>query len=420
MTQILLKKVRIVTEKEVSAPVDILIRDGIVAAIADALDAPKDAQLWSQPDAHVSAGWFDVGAQGCDPGLEHREDLHSLCAAAAAGGYTALACFPNTQPTLHSKSEIRYVRNKTAGEAVQVHPIGALSLDCAGKDLAELYDMHNAGAVAFGDGAKPVQDAGLLLRGLQYARAFNGLIINTPMHKTIAAGGQMHEGVTSTALGLKAIPALAETLMVQRDLSLLEYAEGRLLLHLVSTARSVELVRAAKKAGLPVHCSVAVANLFFEDRQMDEFDTNWKVLPPLRGPEDRAALLEGLLDGTVDFIAANHVPWDEEAKNLEFPYAEFGMSALETCFALCRSHGREALPLPQLIGKLAHAPRRVLGLPVPEIKVGEQAELSLFSPDAEWVFSEKTLRSKGRNTPFLGQKLRGKVLGLVRLGRFFD
>ncbi|MEO6758083.1 MAG: dihydroorotase [Saprospiraceae bacterium] len=417
---LLLKNGRLILDTERSEPQDLLIRDGLIAAIGTGLQAEK-TEVWDLAGACVSPGWLDVGVQAADPGFEHREDLHSVSRAAARGGYTAIACFPNTEPALHSKSEILYVLNKTAASPVAVYPIGALSLDCAGQDLAELYDMHAAGAVAFSDGHKPVQDAGLLLRAMQYARAFDGLIMNAPQHKSIAAGGQMHEGVTSTKLGLKGLPALAEELMVQRDLRLLEYAAGRLHLHLVSTAGSVEMIRRAKAAGLPVTASVAVANLCFTDEVIlgegpfpgAAFDSNWKILPPLRTATDVEALIEGLLDGTIDFIASNHTPWNDEAKNLEFPYADFGMIALETAFALCRTFLHAQLSLPQLVEKLALAPRRILGLPEVGILPEMPANLTIFDPEQEWTLNVQHLASKSRNTPLIGHTLRGKILGIV-------
>ena len=412
--QILLKNARIFEGIAESRVQDILLRDGHIEAIGDSLSAPKGAEIWQSSNLCVSPGWLDVGVYAADPGYEHREDLTTAAAAAAAGGFTAIACFPNTDPALHTKSEILYITNKTAGLPVQCYPIGAVSQSCEGKDLAELFDMHTAGAVAFSDGKRAVQDAGLLLRAMQYAKAFNGLVINVPHHKTIAAGGQMHEGVMSTTLGLKGLPSLAEELMVQRDLSLLEYSEGRLHIHLISTAKSVGLVRAAKQAGLPVTCSVAVANLCFTDEKLEDFDSNWKIVPPLRMALDNTALLEGLSDGTIDFICSNHTPWHEEAKNLEFPYADFGMIGLETCFALCRTFLHKQLTVNDLVEKMSFSPRKVLGLPIPKIAPGERAELTVFDPDAEWVLEAKDIRSKSRNTPFIGQKFKGKVLGIIR------
>ncbi|HLP93472.1 MAG TPA: dihydroorotase [Saprospiraceae bacterium] len=406
----LLKNVRVYDGFSEGQKRDILIQNGSIALMAEQIPAPEGAEVISSEHLCVSPGWLDVGVQVADPGYEHREDLTTAAAAAAAGGFTAMACFPNTEPALHTKSEILYVKSKSAGLPVHIYPIGAISQHVEGKDLAELYDMHAAGAAAFSDGKKAVQDAGLLLRALQYSRAFNGLIINTPHHKTIAAGGQMHEGLMSTSLGLKGIPALAEEIMVQRDLSLLEYSEGRLHIHLISTAKSVSLIRAAKKAGLPVTCSVAVANLCFTDEKLVDFDSNWKILPPLRETSDMYALREGLADGTIDFICSNHTPWHEEAKNLEFPYAESGMIGLQTAFALCRTYLHKELTTPQLVEKLCLAPRSILGIPVPKIAQGERAELTVFDPESEWVLESGHIRSKSKNTPFVGEKFTGKVL----------
>lgn len=394
------------------------ISQGVIRAIGKNLPMEPGVQeiVFDQP-AFVSPGWLDVGIHTGDPGYEHREDLRTAGQAAAAGGFTTVACMPNTRPPADTKSAVAYLQNKTAGHTVTFLPIGAVSVGTDGKDLAELYDMHTAGAVAFSDGRSPLQDAGLLLRALQYAQAFNGLVLHWPHHKTIAGGGQMHEGIMSTRLGMKGIPALAEEVTVQRDLSLLEYAGGRLHLHLLSTARGVALVRAAKAAGLPVTASVAVANLCFTDEMLAEFETAWKVLPPLRTEMHRKALLEGVADGTIDFICSNHTPWDTEAKELEFPFAEFGMIGLETAFALCRTFLDKQLSLQDLVQKWAVGPRQVLGLPVPELKPGARAELTLFNPDTEWTFTKQDIRSKSDNTPFIGQTFKGKVIGIINNGQ---
>lgn len=409
---IVIKNVRILGSELAS----LIIRNGIIEAVGSNLAVPEGMPVWEPGgNAWVSPGWFDAGVQGCDPGFEHREDLSSVVQAAAVGGFTGIAVLPNTLPPLHSKAEVLYVRNKTAHEAVKVWPIGAISSEIAGKNLAELYDMASAGAIAFTDGALPVQDVGLLLRALDYARAFDGLVINAPHHKTLASGGQVHEGLMSTQLGMKGIPALAEEVMVQRDISLLEYSGGRLHLHVVSTAKSVELIRKAKRSGLRLSASVAAANICFTDEQLADFDAQWKLMPPLRSENDRQALIEGLLDGTLDFICSNHSPWDEEAKNLEFPYAEFGMSAIETVFAICRTIVGNQIPLEILIEKISKGPREVLGIPMPVIQPGHQAELTIFDPEGTFVFQQT--RSRSRNNPFLGMELTGKILGIVAGGQ---
>lgn len=413
--QLLIKNVRINDGLTVQKPADLLIRNGIITEIAADIYPATDVEVWDTRGACVSPGWFDTGVQICDPGFEHREDIQSALSAAAAGGFTGIACFANTSPAIHSKSEVLYVKNKAQSyeSPVEIHPLGAVSQNCNGKDLAELTDMHHAGAVAFSDGYRAVQDAGLLLRALQYASAFNGLIMNRPHHKTIAAGGQMHEGVMSTSLGLKGIPALAEELMVQRDLSLLEYAGGRLHIHLVSTAKSIDLIRNARSRGLAVTCSVAAINLCFSDGVMADFDSNWKVMPPLRSHPDTEALRTAVLDGTVDLICSSHTPWNEEAKNLEFPYAEFGMTGLETAFSLCLTH--TDIPEEVLVSKFSMAPRNILGLPAPAIKKGEKANLTVFDPEATWKYSISA--SKSANSPFLGTEMKGKVLGVVNQNR---
>ncbi len=416
--RLLLRRVRVFADGRLSEPQDVLLREGVIAAIGPHLPLEAGIEEKVFPDeVWLMPGWLDVGTQVGEPGYEHREDLQSAAWAAAAGGFTALAPFPNTLPAVDNKGAVTFILHKTINAPVHFYPIGALSVDAAGKDLAELYDMHSAGAVAFSDGIRPVQDAGLLMRALQYVRAFGGLVLDWPFHKGLAAGGQMHEGLVSTQLGMRGIAPLAEEVAVQRSLSILEYAGGRLHLHLLSSAKSVALVRAAKAAGLPVTASVAVLNLCFTDEKLADFDSLWKVLPPLRDESHRQALLEGVADGTIDFLCTNHTPWHVEAKQLEFPYAEAGAIGLETAFALCRTCLTEMLPPEQLVEKWALAPRRVLGLPMPEVKISAPAELALFAPNREWTLTEENLCSRSANTPLLGQPLRGQPLGVISRGR---
>ena len=331
--------------------VDLLIRDGLIEEIAENLERNR-VEVFDAAGAYVSVGWMDIGVQTGDPGYEHREDFQSVTAAAVAGGYTAIACQPNTDPVVDSKSEVLYVRNETNGSLVDCYPIGAVSEGCRGKDITEMIDMQRAGAVAFSDGKNALQDGGLMLRALQYVTAFDGVVINQPMDTGIAGGGQLHEGFVSTSLGMKGIPNLAEELMVQRDLELLAYTSSRLHLANISTAGAVDHIRAAKADGLNVTCSVAALNLAFDDEGLWEFDTNMKVLPPLRSAADRLALHEGLQDGTIDVVTSNHVPLEEELKKLEFPFAAFGATGLETAFALAHTHLEEKLDLETLIACL--------------------------------------------------------------------
>ncbi len=397
---------------------DILIREGLIQSIKVNIDQAK-AKVWDLSGACVSIGWMDIGTEVCDPGFEHREDLLSVSNAAAKGGYTAIACLPNTSPTVHSKSEVNYILNNTAGGLVDFLPIGAISKNCEGKDITEIYDMHHAGAVAFSDGKHTIQHSGVMMRALQYVKAFDGLIINHPSDETIAGSGQMHEGMVSTSLGMKGIAAISEELMVQRDLYLAEYADSRLHLLNVSSGRSIELIKLAQSKGQSVTASVPALNLIFDDEALSSFDANYKVLPPLRSKQDIKVLRKALKSGILDVITSNHTPLDKESKELEFPYADFGIIGLETTFALLNTHLIDStFNLEALISILANNPRKLLRTEVPKIEEGTSANLTVFDPDVVWTFDLKDIQSKSKNTPFVGTEFRGKVLGIVNNGNF--
>ena len=399
---------------------DLLLEAGRVVRLGQSLELPEEAHLVEEEGLVLVPGLVDVGVQVGDPGYEHREDLRSATRAALFGGFTDLVCQPNTLPPMDSKAEVAYLKNQSAALPVDFWPLGAVSVECRGQDITEMLDMHHAGALGFTDGEHPVQDNGLMLRALLYVKAFDGVVLNHPHDARIALDGQMHEGPLSTSLGLKGIPPLAEELMVQRDLFLAEYTGSRLHLSCLSTAASVELVRKAKERGLPVTASVAALNLAFDDSALRHFDTLFKVLPPLRSPEDRQALIQGLKDGTLDFIVSNHVPLEEELKNVEFPFAAFGATTLEGAFALSRFHLREHLSLEDLVEKWALAPRRLLGLPIPEILPGAEARFTLLQPNETWTFTPEHIRSRSRNSPLPGQTLLGRVRGVIAGGEFME
>jgi dihydroorotase len=393
---------------------DLLLEDGILLKIGVDLSAGQ-ARVWEGEDLHVSPGWVDIGAHTMDPGFEHREDLHSFCRAAAAGGYTHVAVFPNTEPFAHSKAEILYLRGLNHAQAVRLLPIGGISRNGAGEDIAEMYDMKEAGAVAFSDGAIPVQRSGLLLRALLYVKAMNGLVIDQPLDLSLAAKGQVHEGVVSTALGLRGIPALAESSQVYRNIQLLRYAGSRLVLHALSAAESLPVIQAARAEGLDLRATVPALNLVYTDEALSAYDTHFKVMPPLRAAEDREALRLALQEGLIDAIVSNHLPLEEDQKDVEFPYAAFGASALETTFALCHTHlVPELLSLSDLVDRICHRPRRMLGLDPAAIMEGAGADLTVFQPGLSWTFRTEAQFSLGRNNPLQGQSLQGRVLGVIR------
>ncbi|KAA0991172.1 dihydroorotase [Dyadobacter aurulentus] len=421
--KLLIKSVRIVDKKspENGQVRDILIEDGNIKEIGENLSA-NDVQVKDLSGLCVSAGWVDMRVGSRDPGFEHKEDLYSVSAAAARGGFTEIVLLPNTNPVVHSKDTLNYIRQAAAGGLVKLHPAAAVTKKAEGVDFTEMIDLHQAGAIAFTDGEHAVQSADLLLKTILYLRPFNALLMNRPEEAQLSLYGQMHEGITSTLTGMKGIPSLAEEMMLTRDIKLLEYALEKnmyetsdpvLHISLLSTKVGVEIVRDAKKRGLPLSCDVAAHQLVFEDADLINFDTNLKVNPPFRSAADRDALRQGLTDGTIDAIVSDHSPQDEESKNLEFDHADFGITGLETLFSLAIMHS--GLPLESIIDKITSTPRAILRLPEISIAQGAIANLTFFDPEADWTFDKSY--SKSKNTPFLGQQLKGKVRGVINNGK---
>lgn len=384
---------------------DILIENGVITRIADDIDA--DVELFNAEGKYVSPGFFDLNCNIGELGLETKEDLRSGTTAAAAGGFTGIALMPNSQPPVHSKSEVEYLLNRSKGNLVDVYPLGTISQKREGKDLAEMYDMYQSGAKAFTDGSRPVQDAGLMERALLYAQGFDALVFSYPEDTAIAGKAKVNEGEISTLLGMKGIPSLAEELMVARDLYLAEYTVSRIHFTTISTARSVELIREAKRKGIEVTCDVAAHHLVLTDEALLGFDSLYKVKPPLRTADDVAALIKGLKDGTIDAIVSQHTPHEIEFKDVEFEVAEYGITGLQTAFSLAL---KADLAVELIVEKLAINPREILGVETPVIAEGENANLVIFDTDAEWEYTSANNKSKSANSPFIGHSLKGKVL----------
>lgn len=395
---------------------DILVVDGQIKKIGSKIENTNKAKEVKTNNLHVSLGWVDLNTYLADPGFEHKETIESGCRAAAFGGFTHICCMPNTNPILQTKSQIEYVLRKSADEVVSVHPIGAVSLNLEGKDLADMYDMHNAGAVAFSDGLKPSTSAGMVERSLLYSKAFDGLVMNHPEEKSISKNGAMHEGVTSTRMGLPGAPALAEEIAVSRDIYILEYTKSKLHFLDISLKRSVDMIKQAKKKGLNLTASVNAYNLMLDDSAVGDYDTNHKVNPHLRAKEDINALVKGIVDGTIDTITSAHQPQDEECKKLEFDKADFGMIGLETCFAIANTVLNDKAELETIVALLANNPRRVLGMDA-AIREGAEADFTLFDPKKKWKFSATDIQSQSKNTPFVGTEFTGKALGIINKGK---
>lgn len=418
MKHLLLRHVRVIDPggPHHDQDVDVLVNNGMIVKVGARV--PKgDAHEVKHEGAHVSPGWVDLRAHFRDPGEEYKEGLANGLDAAAAGGFTAVAVLPSTEPPIDSASGVEYLLRKSQGHVVKVIPLGAITKGLKGEQLAELEDLRRAGAAAFSDDQQPVRNARLMSLALQYARGIAGTIMSFPHDRDLANNGQMHEGPMSVRLGMKGIPPEAESIMVQRDLELLAYTGGRLHICTISTARSVQLVREAKARKLDVTASVAAHNLMLDDGCLRGFDTIYKVLPPLRDIEHIEALRDGVKDGTIDAVVSDHRPEDVEHKQLEFGLAAFGAIGLETSYAAANTalHGR--MGTRRLIERFCHGPRAILGLEVPHIAEGADADITVFNPEVDWTFTAADIVSRSHNSPFIGQHFVGRPLGVIAKGK---
>lgn len=391
-----------------NATQDILIEKGYISKIAESIKNTKNYKEIERENLHVSQGWFDSSVCFGEPGFEDRETLANGLITAAKSGFTAVALQANTYPVIDSHSDVSFIKSKAQNTAVNLVPFGALTKNSEGIDLAELFDMKNAGAVAFSDYKKPIVNPNLLKIALQYASNFDGLVCSFPQENKIAGNGVMNEHVSSTNLGLKGNPNLAEALQVARDLFILEYTGGKLHIPTISTAEAVALIRAAKQKKLNVTCSVAIHNLFMDDAELKEFDTRFKVLPPLRTPNDIKALLEGVNDGTIDMVTSDHNPLTIEDKKVEFDYAAYGTIGLESAFGALQTLFSTKKTI-----KLLTSGKERFAIDTGILKEGHVANMTLFNPDEKYTFTENNILSKSKNSLFLDIALKGKVYGII-------
>jgi len=407
--KIIIKSAKIIDSKNPfhNQTVDLLIADGLIEKIGVSLPN-DDATEVRFNDLHVSQGWFDSSVSLGEPGYEDRETITNGLNVAAKSGFTAIGLQPNSFPIIDNQSQVNFVKNKANGFATEIFPIGALTKASEGKDMAELFDMKKAGAIAFGDYNKSIDNANILKIALQYVQDFDGLVIAFSQDPNIKGNGVANEGIVSTRLGLKGIPNLAEELQISRNLFLLEYTGGKLHIPTISTAKSVELIREAKAKGLNITTSVSVHHLVLTDEKLDGFDTRFKVTPPLRTEVDRQALLNGIADGTIDMITSDHNPIDIEFKKMEFDTAKNGTIGLESAFGALLT----VLPLETVIAKLTSA-RTVFGLENNTIEEGAKANFTFFSPEGKSTFTKENILSKSKNSAFLGTELKGSVYGIL-------
>jgi len=394
---------------------DILLDNHKIVSITDNCSEKAD-QIIDGKDCFVSPGFVDPFVHFCDPGMENRETLSTGANAALQGGFTTVFTLPNTQPIVDTKSQVTYIKQHSQELPIHILPIGAISKKIEGKDLAEMIDMHSNGAVAFSDGLYPVQSTLLFLKALQYVKAFDGVAIQMPIDKSLGSLGLMNEGIVSTQLGLPGIPAIAEELIIARDIELLRYTKSKLHITSVSTAKGIALIAAAKKEGLHITCSVTPYHLFFTEEDLNSYDTLLKVFPPLRTKNDQAALLKAIEDGTVDCISAHHIPQDWDGKTVEFENAKAGIASIETTFATVQ-HLLPKLASEKLAALFSTNARQIFNLPTATIQEGAEAELTICAPTKTTCLNVKDSKSKSANSPFWDITLNGKIVATYVKGK---
>lgn len=420
---LLLKNVKpIGGEFDGSEQLDIRVSEGVIAEIGDGLEENEQEKVHGAAGAYLSGGWMDMHVHLREPGYEHKETIETGCAAAAFGGFTEVACMPNTNPPVHTRDVVEFIKKKGDKLPVEVHPIGCVSKERAGKSIAEMADMKDGGAVAFSDDGDPVYNSELMRVAMEYASMLEMPIINHEENLKLSRPGHMHEGEVSTRLGLEATPGIAEEVMIARDLRLAEFTGAHIHVAHISTAEAIELVRRAKESGINVTTEACTHHFDLTDEEVERrrFDTNVKMHPPLRTQKDVSAVIEGLADGTIDAICTDHAPHAVEEKEVEFIYAPNGIIGLETAWpvAVRRLLHSNKMDLQTALKKLIVKPRKILNLDVPEIKEGAEANLTLFNTDEEWNYSENNIHSKSKNSPYLNGKMTGRSEAIYHNGQF--
>ncbi len=393
---------------------DLLIEDGHITQIAEQITSEAD-QIVEGENLHVSQGWVDLKAHLCDPGEEHKSTVVSGLDAAAFGGFTHLASLPTTKPVVDGKTAVEYILRRAEQSVTSLHPMGCITKKNEGEHLAELYDMFQSGVRLFSDDLHPVS-GGIMYRALLYSRDFGGTVVGFSRDASISGSGLVNEGEASTKTGLKADPIIGEVIRLERNIRLLEYTGGRLHVTGVSSEEAVNLIRNAKANGLNITADVHAQHLIFNETAVLDFDSSYKLMPPLRTEQDRMALWNGLKDGTIDCIVSDHRPNDTEETDVEFDHAAFGNSTLQTLFGELLT-AKEA-SVETIVRALTVQPRQLLGIESRAIEPGAQADLTLFSPDKTWTFSTEDVLITAQNTPFLNKELRGYVHGVINNGKF--
>lgn len=392
--------------------VDILIENGTIQDIKSNIEDSEAITIQSD-SLHVSSGWIDLNANFCEPGQEHKEDLESGSKAAAAGGFTKVCLIPNTKPVLDNRSQVEFIKKFCQNKVVELLPIGSLSQSAKGEELSEMYDMWTSGAVGFSDGYNVIHNPNLFHRALRYTQSFGARVFHFAFDNRLSETGVMNEGEKSTNLGLQGIPEICEDIMVARDIELLKHAGGQLHFSTISSKNAIEKIKSAKKEGFAVSCDIPSYLLYFEENDLEDYDSHLKVLPPLRSKENRTYYINAINEGTIDAISSNHQPQAIEDKAKEFDHAAFGMINIQTSFSSILTQNHTTIELDKIIETLTSGPEEILGIKPSKIEVGTVANLTIFDPTIDYILGEKDLKSKSKNSPFIGQSLKGKILGII-------
>ena len=396
---------------------DILVEDGKIQKIKKSIKIDNKSKIteYKQKNLHVSPGWFDIHVNFCEPGYEEKETILTGSNAAIKGGFTGVMLMPNTKPYIDNKGILEFIKNISKKNIIDIHVAGNITKKCEGNDIVEMYDMYKSGCKAFTDDKNSLNRNDVMKIAMLYSKDADFLIMNYACDTSLAKG-HMNEGEISTRLGLKGIPSVAEEIMVDRDLNLCKYTDSKLHLSYISTKESINKIKKAKSLGLKVSSDVAIHNLFLTEDLIKNFDTRYKVLPPLRTKVDNLSLINGLKNDVIDIISSDHTPINEEYKKTEFDNAESGIIGLESAFGLLGKHVLDKIGISKLIEKISINPRKILNIEEVIIEEGKKANMTLFDPEIDWVFNEKDIKSKSKNTPFIGEKLKGKALAVINNG----
>ena len=420
--KILIKNAKIIdsTSKHDNKVCDILINNNVIEKIGKSIQMDSETRIFKSDNLHLSQGWMDLHVNFGQPGFEQRETIDNGLKSAAQGGFTDVLLMPNTNPSIDNSTMVEFLKRYNTKSIVNIQVAGNLTKKQKGENIVEIHDMINSGCLAFTDDKESIQSNELMKIALLYIKDTKSIIMNFPNDKKIQNKGVINEGIISTSLGLRGIPNIAEELMLERDITLCRYTESKIHQSYISTKESIKKIKEAKESGVNISSDVALHNIFLTEDRVNNFDSRYKVLPPLRTKEDNNAIIQGLKDGTIDVITSDHSPYEIETKKIEFDNAAFGIIGLESAFGLIVKNLDQHLKINQIIDKISVNPRKILGLKQNSIEVGNTANITLFDPSMKWIFNEDSIKSKSMNSPFIGDKLKGKALAIYNNNQFME